>query len=38
LLSLLTTDCLISDIKEKDKGPAGGGMPLGGMGGMPGMM
>ncbi len=45
---LLTTDCLISDIKEKNAAPAGGGMPpggmgggmpgMGGMGGMPGMM
>ena len=34
---LLTTDCIISEIPEKkDKaGPPGGGMPPGGMGGMP---
>ena len=39
---LLTTDCVISEIKEKNKPAApGGGMPgggMGGMGGMPGMM
>ena len=44
---LLTTDCVISEIKEKDKkggghshGGMGGGMPpgMGGMGGMGGMM
>ena len=33
---LLTTDCIISDIKQKEK--AGGGMPGGGMGGMGGGM
>lgn len=33
---LLTTECLITDIPEKEKAPAmpGGGMPGGGMGGM----
>jgi len=30
---MLTTEALVSEIKEKDKAPAGGGMP-GGMGGM----
>ncbi|HJO95223.1 MAG TPA: chaperonin GroEL [Victivallales bacterium] len=38
---LLTTECLITDLPEKDAPmPAGGGMPggMGGMGGMPGMM
>ncbi len=38
---LLTTDCIISEIKEKKPAaPAGGGMGggMGGMGGMPGMM
>ncbi len=38
---LLTTECLITDLPEKDAG-GGGGMPdmggMGGMGGMPGMM
>jgi len=31
---MLTTEALVSEIKEKDKAPAGGGMPGGGMGGM----
>ncbi|MFQ5591996.1 MAG: TCP-1/cpn60 chaperonin family protein, partial [Phycisphaerae bacterium] len=37
---LLTTDCVISEIKEKEKKGPGtpGGMPPGGMGGMGGMM
>jgi len=38
---LLTTDAVVSEIKEdKPAAPAGGGMPggMGGMGGMPGMM
>ncbi|MCP4179550.1 MAG: chaperonin GroEL [bacterium] len=39
---LLTTECLITDLPEKDAPPmpGGGGMPggMGGMGGMPGMM
>ncbi len=35
---LLTTECAITDLPEKDDGPAGGGMPPGGMGGMGGMM
>jgi chaperonin GroEL len=30
---MLTTEALVSEIKEKEKSPAGGGMP-GGMGGM----
>ncbi len=36
---LLTSDCLISEIPGKDEAmmPPGGGMPPGGMGGMPGM-
>ena len=34
---LLTTECVIADEPEDDKGGAGGGMP-GGMGGMGGMM
>jgi len=34
---LLTTDCIISDIKQKEKA-GGGGMPPGGMGGMGGGM
>jgi len=39
---LLTTECAISEIKDKEKKPAGAGAPgmggMGGMGGMPGMM
>jgi chaperonin GroEL len=31
---MLTTEAMISEIKEKDDKPAGGGMPGGGMGGM----
>jgi len=31
---MLTTEALVSEIKEKDKGPAGGGGMPGGMGGM----
>jgi chaperonin GroEL len=31
---MLTTEALVSEIKEKDKAPSGGGMPGGGMGGM----
>jgi chaperonin GroEL len=31
---MLTTEALVSEIKEKEKAPAGGGMPGGGMGGM----
>ena len=34
---LLTTGCMVADIPEKTAGPAGGGMPPGGMGGMGGM-
>jgi chaperonin GroEL len=35
---LLTTECVISDEPEEDKGGAGGGAGAGGMGGMGGMM
>ncbi len=35
-MTMLTTECLITDIPEKKAPPAGGGMP-GGMGGMDGM-
>jgi chaperonin GroEL len=36
---LLTTECAITDLPEKDKAPAGPGMDgMGGMGGMGGMM
>ena len=37
---LLTTECAVTDLpeKEKDSAPPGGGMPPGGMGGMGGMM
>jgi chaperonin GroEL len=31
---LLTTECMITDLPEKDKAPAGGGGGGGGMGGM----
>jgi chaperonin GroEL len=31
---MLTTEALVSEIKEDDKKEAGGGMPGGGMGGM----
>ena len=31
---MLTTEALVSEVKEKDEGGAGGGMPDGGMGGM----
>ena len=34
---MLTTEALITEIKEDDKGGDGGGMPPGGMGGMGGM-
>jgi chaperonin GroEL len=34
---MLTTEALVSEIKEKDKSPAGGGMPGGMGGGMGGM-
>ena len=34
---LLTTECLVTDIKSEEPAMPGGGMP-GGMGGMPGMM
>jgi chaperonin GroEL len=34
---MLTTEALVSEIKEKDKAPAGGGMPGGMGGGMGGM-
>jgi chaperonin GroEL len=35
---LLTTECMITDIPEKEAAPAGGGHDHGGMGGMGGMM
>jgi chaperonin GroEL len=36
--TLLTTEAVVADIPEKEEpGPPGGGMPPGGMGGMPGM-
>jgi chaperonin GroEL len=35
---LLTTEAMIADKPDEDGGMAGGGMPPGGMGGMPGMM
>lgn len=35
---LLTTECLITDIKDDKDAPAMGGGGMGGMGGMPGMM
>ena len=35
---LLTTECLITDVPEKEKAPAGGGHGGGGMGGMGGAM
>ncbi len=34
---MLTTEALVSEIKEEEKADAGGGMPPGGMGGMGGM-
>jgi chaperonin GroEL len=35
---LLTTECLITDLPEPEKGSGGGGHDHGGMGGMGGMM
>ena len=36
---MITTEAMIVDAPKKDEGPPmGGGMPGGGMGGMPGMM
>jgi len=35
---LLTTECMITDIPEKEKSSSGGGGDMGGMGGMGGMM
>jgi chaperonin GroEL len=34
---LLTTECVVTELPEKDKPAAGGGHPGGGMGGMGGM-